>query len=141
MPCSIQRIENITIVTLESADLGKHNAKGLKSVIAREVDFALPVIVDFGAVEYFDCSGLSLIVYWLAEGNRAAGKVVICSASPQFRALIEMVRIASSATVYSSVAEAIRACRETGTLANHAGRSAGQNAILAQKRQTAVSNA
>src|SRR6266700_7587291 len=67
LACSIQVVGDITIVTLETSDLGKRNAKGLKAAIAREVDFAHPVIVDFGVVEYFDCSGLSLIVHWLAE--------------------------------------------------------------------------
>ena len=143
LACSIQRVDDITIVTLETYNLGKSNVKNLKTAIAREVDFTRRVVVDFGCVEYFDCSGLSLIVHWLAEGHRAAGKVVLCSASPRLRALIEMVRIASFATVYSSPDEAIDACRETDPATGDATSDAAMsaNSMISRRRQTAASNA
>lgn len=104
-------IEGITVVILRVTRLTRWNCAELKRAVAAAVDFRDPTIMDLGCAERFDYSGLSLIVDWLAEGDRMGGTISICSNCPEFRALIELVRIPSFATVYSSPIEALDAYR------------------------------
>jgi anti-anti-sigma regulatory factor len=104
-------IEGITVVILRVKRLTRRDCTQLKREIAAAVDFRSPTIMDLGSAEHCDYSGLSLIVHWLAEGHRMGGTISICSNCPEFRALIELVRIPSFATVYSSRLEALDAYR------------------------------
>jgi anti-anti-sigma regulatory factor len=104
-------IEGITVVILRVTQLTRRNCAELKRAVATAVDFLGPTIIDLGSAEHCDYSGLSLIVHWLAEGHRMGGTISICSSCPEFLALIELVRIPSFATVYSSRIEALDANR------------------------------
>jgi anti-anti-sigma factor len=112
VPVAVVIAEGVAIITLLVRRLSKLNYARVKKAVAAAVDFRKAVILDFGSTEYFDSSGLSLIVYWLAEARRLGGSLLICSDSPQIRALIELVRIPSVATVYASRSEAMRDSRQ-----------------------------
>ena len=114
----ISTIEGITVVTFQVARLNKANSTQIKKALATTVDFRRPTILELGNTEHFDTLGLSLILYWLAEARRVGGTVVMCSDSPQFRALIELVRIPSLTTVYSSLGDALEACGQVAILAD-----------------------
>jgi anti-anti-sigma regulatory factor len=111
-------VAGITVVTFRVARLSKVNSSQIRKSIATMVDFRRPTIMELGETEHFDTSGLSLILYWLAEGRRLGGTVVICSDSLQFQSLIELVRIPSCTTVYSSLSEALDALCQFATVAN-----------------------
>jgi anti-anti-sigma regulatory factor len=108
----IDIVDGITIVRLKVRDLGKANFRDVKRAISQGVDFSRPALLDFGSVEAFDCSGLSVIVYWMAQGHRAHGISVLCAESAPLRALIELVRIPDFASVHSSLREALDVCRQ-----------------------------
>jgi anti-anti-sigma factor len=107
----ISTIQSIIVVTLRATQLSKVNCARVRKSMAAATEFRNPTIIDLGFTEYFDTSGLSLILQWLSEGRRLGGKVVICSDSPEFRSLSELVRISSFTAIYSSLGEALDSFR------------------------------
>jgi anti-anti-sigma factor len=112
----VSKIQSVTVVTLRAAVLIKANCARIRKTMAAAVDFKSPTIVDLGFVKYFDTAGLSLILQWLAQGRRMGGQVVICSDSPEFRSLTELVRISSFTTLFVSLGEALNSlCQSTSS--------------------------
>lgn len=118
MLLEVAMIEGVNVVTLRVAQLSRRNCKHLKESMAAAVDFRRQLIIDLGSAEYFDASGLSLLIYWLAECHRMGGSVVMCSDSHRLRALIELVRISACTTVCSSLDEALDASCQIASMAN-----------------------
>lgn len=118
-------IEGVTVVRIRVKRISTSNCLALKNSVASAVDFLTPTVIDLSATERFDSSGLSLIVHWFAEGRRAGGAVFVCASSPQLQALIELVRIPSFATVYSSLENALNACAQSGSASSTADHTTG----------------
>jgi anti-anti-sigma regulatory factor len=117
-------IQGVTVVTLRVAQITGLNCFAVKESIGAAVKFGEPTIMDLSLIDDLDSSGLSLIVHWLAEGRRMGGAVLICSGSPRFHALVELVRIPSFTTVYSSLRDALRACGRTAHTTENADQAA-----------------
>src|SRR5271165_609258 len=112
MSYAITNISGVTVVTLKTSVLGRPHRASLKKGLAGAMDFSRPTILDFGVVENFDCAGLSLIVYWMAESRSSGGTLVLFAASARLRALIDLVRIPTFVPVVSSMEEALTICHE-----------------------------
>jgi anti-anti-sigma factor len=135
----IQTVDGIDVVTLQTPVLGKRNRNALKKALAKVMDPARTVVIDFGEVDSFDCAGLSLIVHWLAECRKAGGSLLFCSESNRLRALIEMVRIPNFVPVASSLPEALDTCK---TIRSTIGEAAVQvTKVVSQSRAAAASGA
>jgi anti-anti-sigma factor len=120
----VSSIKSITIVTLRTRQLTKTNCYTVRKLIAAMVDFKRPIVIDLCRTEYFDMSGLSLIVFWFSEARRMGGMVTMCSDSPHFHSLADLVRIASMTKIYGSVSEAVEACCQTTAVPETGMRSA-----------------
>lgn len=120
----VSSIKSITIVTLRTEQLTKTNCYIVGKLIAAKVDFRRPVVMDLCRTEYFDMSGLSLIVSWLSEAQRMGGTLTMCSDSPRFHSLADLVRIASMTKIYGSVSEAVDASCRTAAVSETGMRSA-----------------
>jgi hypothetical protein len=64
------------------------------------------VVVDFGALQYFDVGGFGAILFW-AQGGAQNAEVRMCSGSPSIHALFELLRAQTVVPLYRTRKEAM----------------------------------
>jgi anti-anti-sigma factor len=139
MHFEVENIEGVRVVMFRVLELNHSNSAAIKKSLAATVDFEQPAVINLDSVEHVDTSGLSLIIHWLAESRRLGERVVLCSGSPRFRALIELVRIPSFATLYPTLPDALEACWGPSTVRSNGDQSAP--AAVSRPRAAAVGRA
>ncbi len=95
-----------TVITLEIQSLDARNAQQVTRCMAEAMDGGVRVIVDLGALQYFDVSGFAAILNW-SSGGRQLADVRLCSQSGTIRALFELLRAQKVVPLYRSCEEAV----------------------------------
>src|SRR5262245_52138292 len=105
-----RHIGDITVVTCrgsiaegkELATLQQHVNDWL-----RETPYA---VVDLGAVEFIDSSGIGFLVRLRTKAQSAGGDVKLCALPPRVAEVLRMTHLAGLFGSYATQAEAIAAC-------------------------------
>jgi anti-anti-sigma factor len=95
-----------TVITLEIQSLDARNAQQITRRMAEAMDGGVRIIVDLGALQYFDVSGFAAILNW-AGGGRQRAEVRLCSRSGTIRALFELLRAQKVVPLYRNCEEAM----------------------------------
>ncbi|MDQ3512378.1 MAG: STAS domain-containing protein [Chloroflexota bacterium] len=65
------------------------------------------ILLDFGAVEYINSTGIALIVGLLARARAAQNRLAVCGLSDHYREIFAITRLADFMPVYPDVAVAV----------------------------------
>lgn len=88
-----EKIENVTIVTLEGKVLDASLVSGFKEGIEPILRTESSVVFDMNNIEFVDSSGVGAILSCLRVLNAEGGDFKICSLTKPVRALFELVRM------------------------------------------------
>jgi anti-sigma B factor antagonist len=105
----IEKIDDITVVTLAGDRLETSNTAELKRDLAVLLETERRVLFDLHRLQFVDSSGLGAILICSRELNVHGGKLVLCAMSKQVRALFELVRMHRVLDIYDTREEALRA--------------------------------
>jgi len=101
-----ETIGQTLVITLEIQSLDAKNAQHITRRMAEAMLAGGRIIVDLGALRYFDVSGFAAILNWVGDAPRRAD-VRLCSQSGTIRALFELLRAQAVVPLYRSCEEAM----------------------------------
>src|ERR1700690_385310 len=101
-----ETIGQTLVITLEIQSLDAKNAQHITRRMAEAMLAGGRIIVDLGALRYFDVSGFAAILNWVGGAPRRAGGR-LCSQAGTIRALFELLRAQAVVPLYRSCEEAM----------------------------------
>ena len=107
MQTTIERIDNVTIVTIQHEALDAKSAQDFRQDLEAIVEEGNQVLLDLGNVEFVDSAGLGSIVASLKRLRSNGGELKICDVHKPVRALFELVRMHKLVDIYTERNEAI----------------------------------
>lgn len=109
-------IENgIAIVSFTQDSLDASNAKLFKEDVQPILMEHGSVLLDLGALQFVDSSGLGALLSCLRTMSDQKGTLGLCSMSKPVRTLFELVRMYRIFDIYASRYEAVRAMDTSGS--------------------------
>jgi anti-anti-sigma factor len=114
-----QVIHENTVITLEIQSLDATNAEQVTESLADAMRGEGRVVVDLGALRYFDVSGFAAILKW-ATGDEDWPDVRLCSQSGTIQALFELLGANTVIPLFQSREEAIASFGRL-SISQHAG--------------------
>jgi anti-anti-sigma factor len=105
-------IGQTTLITLDVQTLDSRNTQDISRRVEDAMQGGTNVIVDLGALRYFDLSGFAEILNW-AAGGRAGVDVRLCSQSGAIRALFQLLRADTVVRLYQNRGEALVSFRSS----------------------------
>jgi anti-anti-sigma factor len=114
-----QVIQGNTVITLEIQSLDATNAERVTQNLAVAMRGEDRVVVDLGALQYFDVSGFAAILKW-ATGGLEWPDVRLCSQSGTIQALFELLGANTVIPLFQSREEAIASFGRL-SISQHAG--------------------
>jgi anti-sigma B factor antagonist len=106
---STEKIDDITMVTLQAESLDASNAGEFKRCVAATVGPKAKIILDLGRVQFIDSTGCGAILSYLRQLNPVGGDLKICSVSKGVRSLFELVRMHKILDIFNTCDEAKKA--------------------------------
>ncbi|MEW6754364.1 MAG: STAS domain-containing protein [Candidatus Latescibacterota bacterium] len=113
MRLTTERIEQVTVATIEAEYLDTRNAHELKSALAQLLADEAHLVLDMSHVEFVDSSGLGAILASLRRAAARGGDLKVCAMSKPVRALFELVRMHRIVEILNSRQEAVAAFEAT----------------------------
>jgi anti-sigma B factor antagonist len=104
-----QKVGDIDVIEVQVKSLDADTAKEFR----RDMDALLPhggrVVLDVGALEFVDSSGLGAMLSCLRQLNAAGGDLKLCNMSKTVRAMFELVRMHRVIEIHDTRDEAVAA--------------------------------
>jgi|SRR5579862_8096122 len=97
----LETIGNIQLITLEIESLDSSNSGQVGGRLSEAMRAGGPIIVDLGALRYFDVAGFASILGWIT-GRPRGSEVHLCSRNGGIQALFELLRANSVVPLYQS---------------------------------------
>lgn len=109
MEVTLEKIDNVTVITLPGESLDASNAKEFKRDILSALEGQTRVIFDMSNLKFVDSSGLGAILSCLRQLNAGGGDLKLSGMLKPVRALFELVRMHRVFDIYNTKEEAIAA--------------------------------
>jgi anti-anti-sigma factor len=104
-------IRQSTVLTLEIQSLDASNAQRVSRSLAEAMRGIEQVVVDLGALRYFDVNGFAAILKWAAD--REGPDIRFCSQSGTVQALFELLDANSVVPLFQNREEAMASFRRS----------------------------
>jgi anti-sigma B factor antagonist len=105
---TIDKVENVTVVTIPGATLDASNTKEFKADVAPLLSSGSKLIFDLHNLKFVDSSGLGAMLSSLRSINGLGGDLKLCAMNKPVRALIELVRMHRVFEIFNTREEALR---------------------------------
>lgn len=106
MKITVQPEENLAVIQLEG-EIDLHGSPKLReSLMKVSSSGALPVLLDFSAVDYIDSSGLATLIEFLRGGNGQMRRMALSGLQSQVKMVFELVRLNELFSIFATVEEA-----------------------------------
>jgi len=107
MLATIERQNNITLVTITADTLDDGNEKSFRKEVISSLDPGANVVLDLDGVKFIDSSGLGAILSCHRHLQTAKGDLKLCCMRETVRSLFELVRMHRIFEIYDSSEEAM----------------------------------
>ena len=99
-----------TLVVKIDGEIDHHNTAKIKAEIEREMNLnnIVNLILDFDGVTFMDSSGIGMIMGRYKKVQKLGGRVIISSATPQIKRIIEMAGLHGIMQVTPDVKRALK---------------------------------
>jgi anti-sigma B factor antagonist len=107
MDLRVQRVGDVTVVTVQAEALDAFNSQTFKEQFAERAGKALAVVVDLGPVGFMDSTGCGGLLSALKRVREAGGDLKACGVGASVRAFFDLVRIQRLMDIFPTCEEAI----------------------------------
>jgi anti-anti-sigma regulatory factor len=101
-----ENVGEVLLITLEIQSLDGNNSREVSRRVTEAIGGSSRVVVDLGALRYFDVTGFAELLVWAGGGPHKA-EVRFCSQSGTVRALFELLRAPMVVPLYRSFDDAM----------------------------------
>lgn len=109
MEATLEKIDNVIVVTILGDSLDANNAKEFKRNMSFSLAERSKVVFDLSRLQFVDSSGLGAILSCLRQLNASGGDLKLCGMTKPVRVLFELVRMHRVFDIYNSKEEAVHA--------------------------------
>jgi anti-anti-sigma factor len=104
-----RRVGDITIVTCAGRIVEGAESIALRNLLDELLPFGPHLVLDVGAVEFVDSSGLGLLARYAARTRKAGGAIRLCAPSKKVSSVLKATRLEQVFDSHESEADAITA--------------------------------
>lgn len=105
-----ETVGEFTVITLQVQSIDTKNSQKISRRVAESMAGLDRIVVDLGALRYFDVGGFAAILNWAGGGPQKA-QVRFCSQCGSIRALFELLRANAVIPLYQTREEAMASFR------------------------------
>lgn len=111
MPLTVDKVEDVAIVTVNVEEFDASNADDFKQDVAPVLQSCSRLVLDLSRVRFVDSSGCGAILSCLKAVTSAGGDLKICRVSRPVRTTFELIRLHRICEIFDTRDEAVRAFR------------------------------
>jgi anti-sigma B factor antagonist len=109
MAFSVEKIGDVTVVTLTVAQFDAGYADKFKREITPVLNETRKLILDLGGVEFVDSRACGAILSCLKRLNEVGGELKICQVRPFVRTVFELIRLHRICEILATKEDAVQA--------------------------------
>jgi anti-sigma B factor antagonist len=109
MPLTVDRVEDVAVVTVNVEEFDASNADDFKQEIAPVLQSCSRLVLDLSRVRFVDSSGCGAILSCLKGVTSAGGDLKLCRVSRPVRTTFELIRLHRICEIFDTRDEAVRA--------------------------------
>lgn len=109
MQIKTENIDEIVIVSLNTETLDTNNSKEFKNLMAPIIQNHSQIVLDLGAMNFVDSSGLGAILSCLRQINAKGGDLKLFGMNNKVRTLFELVRMHRIFEIFNTKEAVIKA--------------------------------
>ena len=108
MDLTVEKIENIAVVSFPKVDLDSDVATAFRLQMEKLLDEENRVVIDMSGVQFIDSSGLGAIVACLRKLQSRGGRLKLCCMNETVKDIFHLVRINKVFDILDTRQEAIQ---------------------------------
>jgi anti-sigma B factor antagonist len=112
MPLTVDKVEDVAVVTLNVEEFDAGNADDFKQEIGGVLQGCSRIVLDLNRVRFVDSSGCGAILSCLKQAISAGGDVKLCRVQRPVRTTFELIRLHRICEIFDTREEAVRAFRK-----------------------------
>ena len=111
MPLSLEhrRVGDVTVVTCAGRIVEGPESIALQQLLDELLQYGPHLVLNLGAVDFLDSSGLGLLVRYVTRTRNAHGHLTLCALSPQLIKVLDVTHLRAAFDAYDVEADAIDA--------------------------------
>lgn len=109
MQLAVDKVDGVTIVAVNVAELDAANAETLRREMATVLKDAHNLVLDMGAIQFVDSRGCGAILSCLKQVSSRGGDLKLCRVSRPVSKTFELIRMASICEIVNTREEAVQA--------------------------------
>jgi anti-sigma B factor antagonist len=109
MQLSVDRIGDVTVVTVGATELDASNADEFRQQIAPALEGCRKLVLDLGRVQLVDSRGCGMILSCLKTLAQAGGDLKLCGVAPLVRTVFDVIRLHRICEILGTREEAVKA--------------------------------
>jgi anti-sigma B factor antagonist len=109
MPLTVDKVDDVGVVTLNVDEFDASNADDFKQEVAPVLQSCARLVLDLNRVRFVDSSGCGAILSCLKHATSAGGDLKLCRVSRPVRTTFELIRLHRICEIFDSRDEAVKA--------------------------------
>jgi len=109
MPLTVDKVEDVVVVTLNVEEFDAGNADDFKQEVAPVLQGCARLVLDLNRVRFVDSSGCGAILSCLKQATSGGGDVKLCRVQRPVRTTFELIRLHRICEIFDTREEAVRA--------------------------------
>jgi anti-sigma B factor antagonist len=105
----VEKVENVTVVVVNVADLDANVADDFCRELAPVLKDCRKLVLDLQRVQFVDSRGCGAIISCLKRLSAADGDLKLCQVSPPVRTVFELIRLNRICEIVDTRQDAVRA--------------------------------
>jgi anti-anti-sigma factor len=111
MHLPIETIGDVTVVTVDVAELDAGNVDELRGALAPVLESCTKLVLDLGRVQFIDSRGCGAIVTCQKRLSPAGGDLKLCGVTPKVRMVFDLIRMQNVCEILETREAAVQAFR------------------------------
>ena len=111
MPVTVDKVEDVAVVTVNVEEFDASNADDFKQEVAPVLQTCSRIVLDLSRVRFVDSSGCGAILSCLKHATSAGGDLKLCRVQRPVRTTFELIRLHRICEIFDTRDEAVGAFR------------------------------
>jgi anti-sigma B factor antagonist len=109
MQLSVDRVGDVTVVTVGTQELDAGNAEDFRQQIAPALEGCRKLVLDLSRVRFVDSRGCGMILSCLKTLSQAGGDLKLCGVAPLVRTVFDLIRLHRICEIVETREDAVKA--------------------------------
>jgi anti-sigma B factor antagonist len=112
MPLTVDKVDDVAVVTVNVEEFDASNAEDFKQEIAPLLQTCSRIVLDLSRVRFVDSSGCGAILSVLKSVTATAGDLKLCRVQRPVRSTFELIRLHRICEIFDTREQAVQAFKK-----------------------------